>query len=225
MKSLKTVVSDFDLCDAVEEELSWDPRVDVSRIRVAATDGAIALSGSVESYRQKAAAVRAAERIHGVKAVADDIQVVLPDAVKRHDAAIAAEIARQREWNTAFPDSVVVEVSKGTVTLRGDVPWSYQRSEAARAMRHLQGVRNVSNEIQVRPGADLSGGDVEHRIAQALERQADVDASSIGVTASDGGVVRLHGTVASVAERRLAELAAESAPGVVKVVNDIDVSL
>jgi osmotically-inducible protein OsmY len=127
MKSLKTVVSDFDLCDAVEEELSWDPRVDVSRIRVAATDGAIALSGSVESYRQKAAAVRAAERIHGVKAVADDIQ--------------------------------------------------------------------------------------------------DVDASSIGVTASDDGVVRLHGTVASVAERRLAELAAESAPGVVKVVNDIDVSL
>jgi osmotically-inducible protein OsmY len=225
MKSLKTVVSDLDLCDAVEAELGWDPMVDASRIRVAATDGSIALSGSVESYRQKAAAVRAAERIHGVKAVADDIQVVLPDAVKRHDAEIAAEIARQREWNTAFPDSVVVEVSRGTVTLRGDVPLSYQRSEAARVVRHLQGVRDVSNEIQVSPGEELSGGDVEHRIAQALDRQADVDASSIGVTASDDGVVRLHGTVTSVAERRLAELAAESAPGVVKVVNDIDVSL
>lgn len=224
MRSPKTVASDFDLRDAVEVELGWDPRVEASQIHVAATDGAISLSGSVESFREKAAAVRAAERIQGVKAVADDIQVVLPDSLKRNDAEIAAEIARQREWNTAFPDSVVVEVSKGTVTLRGDVPSSYQRDEAARAVRHLQGVRDVSNEIQVRPVPEVSGGDVEHRIAQALERQADIDATSIDVTASDDGVVRLQGTVASLAERRLVELAAESAPGVTKVVNDLAVA-
>jgi osmotically-inducible protein OsmY len=224
MKSLKRVLSDVDLRDAVREELNWDPRIDASRIRVAATDGAIALSGSVESYPEKAAAVRAAERIHAVKAVADDIQVVLPDAIKRNDAEIAAEIAHQRGWNTAFPDSVVVEVSRGTVRLRGGVPWSYQRDEAARMVRHLEGVSSVVNEIKVRPPAEATADGVERRIEEALVRQANVDAGSIRVTTSDDGVVRLDGSVASVAERRLAELTAESAPGVTKVVNDLDVA-
>jgi osmotically-inducible protein OsmY len=224
MRNLKTVVIDFDLGDAVQEELNWDPRLDASRIRVGAKDGAIALSGSVDSYPQKTAAVRAAERIRGVKTVADDIQVVLPDSVKRKDVEIAAEIARVREWNKSFPDSVVVEVSKGKVTLHGDVQWSYQRDEAVRAVRQLEGVRGVSNEIQVRPRPEPAVDDVEHRIEQALARQADIDASSIRVTTSDDGVVRLDGTVASLAERRLAQLAAESAPGVAKVVNDIGVT-
>jgi VCBS repeat-containing protein len=224
MRNLKTVVSDIDLRDAVQEELSWDPTVDDSRIHVTAKNGAIALSGSVESYPQKAAAVRAAERIRGVRAVADDIQVVLPDSVKRKDAELAAEIAREREWNTSFPASVVVEVAKGTVTLRGEVQWSYQRDEAARAVRHLEGVHSVSNEIRVMPRPEPAADDVEHRIEKALARQADLDARSIRVTRSDDGVVRLHGTVASLAERRLAQLAAESAPGVTRVVNDIGIT-
>jgi len=150
MRNPKTVASDFDLRDAVQEELSWDPRVDDSRIRVAAKNAAIVLSGSVESYRQKRAAVRAAERIRGVKAVADEIQVVPPESVRRKDAEIAAEIAREREWNTSFPPSVAVEVANGNVTLRGQVRRSCERDEAAQAVRHLEGVRSVSNEIQVR---------------------------------------------------------------------------
>jgi osmotically-inducible protein OsmY len=224
MRDLKTVVNDLDLRDAVQEELSWDPRVDDSRIRVTAKDGAIALSGSVESYPQKAAAVRAAERIRGVKAVADDIQVVLPDSVKRKDADIAGEIARERELNKSFPDSVDVEVAKGKVTLRGEVQWSYQRDEAARAVRHLEGVRSVSNLIRVARRTESTVADIEGRIEETLARQADLDASSIRVTVDDG-VVRLHGTVSSLAERRLAQLAAESAAGVTKVVNDIGVTL
>jgi osmotically-inducible protein OsmY len=225
MRNLKTVVSDFDLRDAVTAELDWDPRVDNSRISITARDGAVALSGSVDSYPQKAAAVRAAENVRGVKAVADDIQVVLPESVQRKDAEIAAEIAREREWNMSFPDSVVVEVSNGWVRLRGEVQWSYERDEVARAVRHLEGVRSISNEIQLRPAAEPAVDDVEHRIEEALARQAGVDASSIRVTTSDDGVVRLDGTVVSLAERRLAELAAESAPGVTKVVNEIGVTL
>ena len=61
MRSLKTVVNDLSLRDAVADELAWDPKIDDSRIRVAARDGAISLSGAVTSYPQKWAAVRAAE--------------------------------------------------------------------------------------------------------------------------------------------------------------------
>jgi osmotically-inducible protein OsmY len=156
-----------------------------------------------------------------VKAVADDIDVVLPDAVDRKDSEIAAEIAYERERNTGIPDSVKVEVRNGQVTLRGSVAWSYQRDEAARAVRHLVGVRDVSNLIEVEPGVvEADATDIEERIHQALGRMADVDASSISVTKTDG-VVRLEGSVGSLAERRIAQRVAESAPGVTRVENDV----
>ena len=135
MRSLKTVLSDADLRESVLAELDWDPSVDDSEIHVAVKDGAVSLRGRVTAYSQRHAAVRAAARVRGVKAVADDIEVVLSDAIRRKDSEIAAELALERQWNTAIPDSVNVEVRNGQVTLRGSVAWSYQRDEAARAVR------------------------------------------------------------------------------------------
>lgn len=221
MRSARKVLSDADLGDSVMAELDWDPSVDDSEIHVAVRDGAVSLYGSVTSLGQRRAAVRAAERVRGVKAVADDIEVVLADAIQRKDSEIAAEIAHERRSNTAIPDSVKAEVRNGEVTLRGSVAWSYQRDEAARAVRHLSGVRSVSNLVEVEPSVDeLDSADIEERIREAMERTADVDAGSISVTKSDG-VVRLEGSVGSLAERRVAQLTAESAPGVAKVENDI----
>ena len=97
------------------------------------------------------------------------------------------------------------------------------RDEAARAVRNLEGVRGVTNLIRVETLKEATVADVVRRIEQALHRQADLDARAIGVT-TNAGVVRLEGTVASLAARRLAQLAAESAPGFTKVVNDLDVS-
>jgi osmotically-inducible protein OsmY len=83
------------------------------------------------------------------------------------------------------------------------------------------GVRDVSNLIEVEPGVvEADATDVEEQIHQALGRMADVDASSISVTKTDD-VVRLEGSVGSLAERRTAQRVAESAPGVAKVENDI----
>jgi osmotically-inducible protein OsmY len=221
MRSVRSVLSDADLGDSVMAELDWDPSVDDSKIHVAAKDGAVSLYGSVTSYGQRRAAVRAAERVRGVKAVADDIEVVLADAIQRKDSEIAAEIAHERQWNTAIPDSVRAEVRNGEVTLRGSVAWSYQRDEATRAFGHLAGVRAVSSLVEVEPGAvEADAGDIEERIHQAIGRMADVDAASIAVTNKDG-VVHLEGSVGSLAERRTAQRVAESAPGVAKVENDI----
>jgi osmotically-inducible protein OsmY len=221
MRSLKTVVLDGDLRDSVLAELDWDPSVDDSEIQVAVKDGAVSLRGRVTAYAQRHAAVRAASRVRGVKAVADDIEVVLSEAIQRKDSEIAAEMAHERQWNTAIPDSVKTEVRNGQVTLRGSVAWSYQRDEAARAVRHLEGVRAVSNLIEVEPGVvEADAVDIEERIHLAIARMADVDASSISVTKSDG-VVRLEGSVGSLAERRIAQRVAESAPGVAKVENDV----
>lgn len=217
---MKTVMSDKLMQDAVMKELDWDPKVTASAIGVTAKDGAIALSGHVTSYMEKLAAVRAAERVYGVKAVADDLEVKLLSSAERDDADIATEIARQRSWSTVIPASVEAEVRHGNVTLRGHVEWAFQRSEAARSVRGLAGVRGVTNLITIKPGPQAA--DVRLRVEEAIERMADLDARSIWVSITNG-TAHLHGHVHSFAESRIAEHAAEACPGITLVDNEIAV--
>jgi osmotically-inducible protein OsmY len=137
------------LQSAVIAELDWDSKVDATHIGVSAIDGAVTLTGYVPADDDKVAAVRAAERVKGVKAVADDlaVQVLLPGTFT--DAEIAEQIARRRSWNPGFPETVEAEVADGHVTLRGEVDWSHQRELAERAVGNLLGVRGVANEIHV----------------------------------------------------------------------------
>jgi osmotically-inducible protein OsmY len=86
-------------------------------------------------------------------------------------------------------------------------------------VRGLIGVKGVTNLISVKP-PHTSPKDIKHRIEQAFERAADLDAEMISVEAKDGKVI-LRGTVDSWAEREQAELAAWAAPGVWHVENEI----
>jgi osmotically-inducible protein OsmY len=216
-------VQDQELKAAVERELEWEPKVDSSKIGVFVKDGAVTLTGEVSSYSEKLAAVKAAERVYGVRAVADEIKVELPGASTRDDTDLAAELTRELTWNTEVPDTVDAEVRNGYVTLRGQVEWTYQREAAERVVRNLTGVRGVTNLITVKPPAESRPEEIEQRIAEALHRMADLDARSIWVTKSNG-TVRLHGHVHSLYEKKIAEYAAASAPGVTKVENDIVVT-
>ena len=75
------VKSDSEIRDDVINELQWDPQItDPDAIGVAVADGAVTLTGTVPSYAEKLAAARAAERVYGVKAVANDLKVKLPGA-------------------------------------------------------------------------------------------------------------------------------------------------
>lgn len=223
MENVKAVASNEALRDAVENELKWDPRVDEKHIGVSANDGAITLTGEVSSYPERIAATHAAERVFGVRAVADDVEVVLPAAAGRDDTAIAEEIARQRKWNTAIPASVQAEVRHGHVTLRGEVEWSFQRRDAEQAIAHLAGIQGVNNAIIVKPGVRPNKVEAVRHAEAAIERMANLDARSIWVTTNDG-VAYLHGRVHSLAEREVAERAVESTPGVTTVINEIVVA-
>ena len=217
---MKTSTTDNALGDAVRSELEWDPKVDQTHIGVAAADGAVTLTGYVRSYAQEHAAVRAAERIYGVRAVADELEVRLPQPFQRNDTEIAEEISRQGEWNTLIPKAVRAEVKNGAVTLRGEVEWAYQRDATEHALRHLAGVRSVTNLITVKPSGKAETSEIKELVEDAIGRQANVDAHSISVT-TEGGTVRLQGRVRSLAESRAAVRAAEAAPGVTLVENDL----
>jgi osmotically-inducible protein OsmY len=222
---MKTGTTDKTVEDSVRRELEWDPKVSANHLGVTANEGAIVLMGTVSSHAERLAAVRAAERVYGVRTVADETTVKLPHANVIGDAEIAETIARQLRWNTVVPDTVTADVCDGFVTLRGTVEWSYQRDAAERPINLTRGIYLVTNLITIEPCAQLAATDLEQQVHEAISRMADLDARSIGVTVTDGtGTVHLDGSVHSLADRRIAGHAAASAPGVTEVTNDIVVT-
>ena len=77
--------SDSQLRADVLEELKWEPSIEESEVGVVAKDGVVTLTGYVESYAQKYATERAAERVSGVRAIAADLKVKLPSSRARTD--------------------------------------------------------------------------------------------------------------------------------------------
>jgi osmotically-inducible protein OsmY len=219
---MNTATADETIVNAVRRELEWDPKVNANSLGVTAVDGSIALIGTVPSHGEKLAAVKAAERVYGVRTVAAKITVELPDASVVGDEEIAETIARQLQSNTAVPETVKADVEKGYVTLRGTVEWAYQREAAERPISLVRGIYHVANLISVEPRLTLAA-DLRARVHEAIGRMADLDARSIGVAEKDG-TVHLHGSVHSLAERRIAEHAAAGAPGVRAVNNELVVT-
>lgn len=212
--------TDTELQHAVMEALAWEPSVDAAEIGVSAESGIVTLSGVVKSLPQKWAAEKAVQRVAGVKAVTDEIVVKLPGETEFYDTDIARAAVNALDWNASVPrGSVKVVVRHGWVALEGTVQFHYERVAAEYAVRSLTGVRGVTNLITVQP-PETSPSDIKHRIEQALERAADLDAQTISVEAKQGRVL-LRGTVDSWKEREEAEWAAWAAPGVSHVDNEI----
>jgi osmotically-inducible protein OsmY len=214
--------SDSVIRDDVQAELAWDPRVhDARRIAVAVNSGVTTLAGTLETFGDKWAAERAAERVTGVRAVANEIEVRPSDSLERTDDVLALAVVNALAASSAVPaDHIQAIVRKGWVTLEGEVSQRYHREAAEQAVRFLIGVKGISNDITVK--APVSETVVKSDIEAALKRIAAVDAASIGVHA-DGHSVTLSGLVRSSAERRAAEYAAWAAPGVNAVENRIAV--
>lgn len=213
--------SDGEIKRDVEYELKWDPDIDPSDIGVAVKDGAVTLTGFVRSFRQRTKAAEDATRVHGVKGIANDIEVRLPLVNKRPDPEIVREIIAELKAELPYAaDDIKAVVRDGQVTLKGEVEWDYQRRRAADAALRVSGVTGLTNEIEIKP--KIKPEDLKRKIEDAFKRNAEVDAQRVTVEA-EGNKVILRGTVHSWAEREEAERVAWLAPGVMVVDNRITI--
>jgi osmotically-inducible protein OsmY len=136
------------LREAVVSELAADPSVRDIEMGVVVEDGVVTLTGHVESLRARIAAERAVKRVDGVRSIANDLLV--KQLGERTDTEIAREALHRLRNNVSVPPEVQAVVSNGCITLDGTVSWMYQRVAAENAIRHLRGVKSISNEITLR---------------------------------------------------------------------------
>jgi osmotically-inducible protein OsmY len=213
--------TDIQLKSAVLEELRWEPTVTAADIVVAVNQGVVTLSGTVPHFADKGSAERATQRVQGVKAIVEKMEVHLIHDANRQDSEIAQAVVSSLRWHVWVPNEVQATVENGWVTLKGDVSWGYQRDSAVSAVSFLSGVKGVTNNITLKPSVLPIA--IKDEIEKALKRDAQIDADKIQVTA-DGSKVTLSGTASSWHEREDAGLAAWNAPGVTSVENNLALS-
>lgn len=206
--------SDRQIQKDIMEELSFNPAISAEAIGVAVQDGVATLTGKVSSVAEKFSVEKTCFRVFGVKALADELEVVLPGQSLRTDTDIAKAAAHALTWNVLVPPTVEVTVEKGWVMLRGTVEMAFQRKAAEKAVRNLTGITGVTNHINIQ--TKVSPSDVKEKIEHALRRSANDDAQRIHVEVLEGRVV-LSGTVNSPAEIEDAKWAAWAVPGVTDI--------
>lgn len=197
----------------VEQELRWDTRVNLTGLHVTVAAGLVTLSGDVDTWARRHAARCATLRVRGVLAVADTLHVRLPGSLERTDVQIREAVLRALEWDVRVPHArAEVSVSRGVVTLVGDVDHYSQRDDAEKAVRYLAGITGVQNLLSISPPF-AETADVRGAVARVLERQCCRDVGRIDVVVTHGRV-SLGGAVRSWPERRAVLGAACAMPGV-----------
>jgi osmotically-inducible protein OsmY len=215
--------TDSQIQSDVRQALAWDPSITHELIGVTVSDGVVTIAGSVPSYFEKNEAEKVAQRVGGVRAVVEKIEVKPLDSYIRDDQDIAKAILNQFKWSFTIPaEKIKVSVENGWVELKGEVNWCFQRTAAEDSINDLVGMKGIINNITIK-AKDVSPDVIKQKIECALKSEAKRETGNITVGVS-GSKVTLSGEVHSFSEMDDAKWAAWGAPGVTDVTNNLQVN-
>jgi osmotically-inducible protein OsmY len=151
-----TIPSDENIRRSVIRNLSEDPDLERTDIRVSTRDGIVTLEGSVDAYWKKWEAEYTTCNVRGVCDIVNKVTVVptmqISDRVIAED--VRAAIERRRNVNIEDLD---IRVENGVVTLSGTVPdWDARRA-AINAAEFTKGVIDVLDELTIQPLYSVRG--------------------------------------------------------------------
>jgi osmotically-inducible protein OsmY len=206
----------------VMAELHWEPSINAAQIGVEVKNGIVTLSGHIDSYAEKWRAEKAAQRVHGVKALVIEMDVLLPSQYQRSDITIANALNNILDWATYIKkDDIHVMVENGWVTLTGTLEWEYQKKSVLQLVQQVKGILGVHDRITIKP--KVSAVAIKGDIEAALKRRALSEAGDIRVEVKGNDVI-LSGKVHSLVDRTLVERCAWDAAGVGNVIDNLIVS-
>lgn len=207
------------LSKEVIEGLKWEPLLNSNKIDVSVQDGIVTLSGTVDNYNNKKQAEQTVKHILGVKSVIDNIEVKLSASSIRDDQDITTSVIKALKEKWAVPNHrVKVTVKEGWVTLEGILHWNFQRKAADNAIRYLDGVRGVIDEIKIE--AEIKNEIEKGIVEKALMRSWILDINNIKVRVDDKTIF-LSGFVSSLFQKEEAERIAWDTTGVWYVDNEL----
>jgi osmotically-inducible protein OsmY len=217
----------------IERRLATDAWVDAGLITVHVNEGKVTLRGTVGSAAEQSRAAQDTWGVYGVRTVDAsplDVQWWRRVEMRRTtpytpqtDAEIAQALTTAFQYDPRLakphPD---VTVDDGVVTLTGVVKNLAAKHAAGDDAVNTRGVWHVRNDVRVRPETLSNDAELVKDVRAALTRDPYVERHGVQVTALNGQVY-LAGTVNSLLEKTRAERVAASVPGVISVVNTIQV--
>lgn len=201
------------------DALHWDPCLYTADIDVIVQEGVVTITGLVDNYGQKEAALAAVKNVAGVSAVTENLKVKIDTWADPPDADVHAQIVNVFKWHWNIPkDIITIKVENGWVTLGGAVQWHYQKEAAEKTVSMLMGVKGVSNTIKIVPQAGIK----PHRTAieAALNRIACKCKDTVHVEIAGTRVI-ITGSVGSWHQREEVSKMVWCAPGVSNVDNQL----
>jgi osmotically-inducible protein OsmY len=137
------------------------------------------------------------------------------------DSQLRERVMREVDWDPEITSTdIAVVVDEAVVALTGFVHSYAEKLAAERAAKRIYGVKGVANDIEVKPGVQLSDPEIARNAVTALETRANVPDNKIQVTVKTGWLI-LDGDVEWQYQRVAAESAVKNLTGVKGVTNQI----
>lgn len=217
----------------IKSLLRNDVRIDDGLIDVTVRNGTAILSGKVGSAAEKSLATVSAH-VPGIDTVInEDLEVSMDvrDPLMRKDKYVVKTGFQILEaiQETFMQDprilnhDILVEVDEGDVVLSGSVTNLREKKAAEEDAMNVVGVRSVENNIKVEPVALPGGEPTVDNVRVAMEKHPLLDEYSITAETREKGIVTLKGQVDYYFEKAHAEDVAANVPGVVDIINNIEV--